>query len=58
MFDPRSYAARATYEQPTELAAGVRAVFVNGVAAVENGALTGAARGRGLAHVPRAGSCR
>jgi N-acyl-D-amino-acid deacylase len=58
VFDPRTYAARATYEQPTELAAGVRAVFVNGVAAVENGALTGAAQGRGLAHVPRAGSCR
>jgi N-acyl-D-aspartate/D-glutamate deacylase len=57
VFDPRTYAARATYEQPTELAAGVRAVFVNGVAAVENGALTGAAPGRGLAHVPRAGSC-
>lgn len=58
VFDPRTYAARATYEQPTELAAGVRAVFVNGVAAVENGALTNAAPGRGLAHVPRAGSCR
>ncbi|MGQ0660502.1 N-acyl-D-amino-acid deacylase family protein [Sphingosinicella sp.] len=58
VFDPRSYAARATYERPTELAAGVRAVFVNGIAAVENGALTGAASGRGLAHVPRAGSCR
>lgn len=58
VFDPRTYAARATYEQPTELAAGVRAVFVNGVAAVDNGALTGAAPGRGLAHVPTAGSCR
>jgi len=58
VFDPRIYAARATYEQPTELATGVRAVFVNGVAAVENGALTGAAPGRGLAHLPRAGSCR
>jgi N-acyl-D-amino-acid deacylase len=57
VFDPRTYAARATYERPTELAAGVRTVFVNGVAAVENGALTGAAAGRGLAHVPRAGSC-
>lgn len=57
VFDPRAYAARATYEQPTELAAGVRAVFVNGVAAVANGALTGAAAGRGLAHRPRAGSC-
>ena len=58
VFDPRLYAARATYERPTELAAGVRAVFVNGVAAVENGAMTGAAPGRGLAHVPRPGSCR
>lgn len=57
IFDPRRYAARATYEQPTLLAAGVRSVFVNGIAAVENGALTGAAPGRGLAHVPRAGSC-
>ena len=58
VFDPRTFAARATYEEPTELAAGVWAVFVNGVAAVENGALTGAASGRGLAHTPRAGSCR
>ena len=57
VFDPRSYAARATYEQPTLLAAGVRSVFVNGVAAVENGAVTGAAAGRGLAHAPPAGSC-
>ena len=57
MFDPRRYAARATYEQPTLLAAGVRTVLVNGVAAVENGALTGAAAGRGLAHRPPPGTC-
>ena len=35
----------------------VRAVVVNGVLAVENGALTGAAAGRGLAKTPTAGSC-
>jgi N-acyl-D-aspartate/D-glutamate deacylase len=58
VFDPETYAARSTYEEPTLLAAGVRTVLVNGVAAVENGALTGAAAGRGLAHTPTAGSCR
>jgi N-acyl-D-amino-acid deacylase len=57
VFDPRSYAARATYERPTELAAGVRAVFVNGAAAVDNGALTEAAAGRGLARAPSPASC-
>jgi N-acyl-D-amino-acid deacylase len=57
VFDPGAYAARATYEAPTLLAAGVRTVLVNGVPAVEDGALTGAAAGRGLAHVPPAGTC-
>jgi N-acyl-D-amino-acid deacylase len=57
VFDPRSYAARATYEEPTLLAAGVRTVLVNGVPAVLNGALTGAAAGRSLAHTAPAGSC-
>ena len=57
VFDPRRYAAPATYEEPAVLATGARAVFVNGVAAVENGVLTGAAAGRGLAHVPPAGTC-
>lgn len=57
MFDPATFAERSTYEQPTALAVGVRAVVVNGVLAVENGALTGAAAGRGLAKAPTAGSC-
>ena len=52
VFDPRTYSERATYEQPAELAVGVRSVFVNGVAAVENGRLTRAAAGRGLPHIP------
>jgi N-acyl-D-aspartate/D-glutamate deacylase len=57
IFDPRTYAARATYEQPTLTAAGVRMVLVNGVLAVEDGALTGAAAGRALAHRPEPGTC-
>jgi N-acyl-D-aspartate/D-glutamate deacylase len=57
VFDPRTFAARATYEEPTRLAASVRAVLVNGAVAVENGALTGVAAGRAIAHVPPAGSC-
>jgi N-acyl-D-amino-acid deacylase len=57
VFDPKSYAPKATYEAPTELAVGVRSVVVNGVLAVDNGALTGNAAGRALPHKPRAGSC-
>jgi N-acyl-D-amino-acid deacylase len=58
VFDPERYAARSTYEEPALLAAGVRTVLVNGVVAVDDGAPTGAAAGRGLAHTPPAGSCR
>ncbi len=58
VFDPKSYASRATYTAPTELAAGVRTVVVNGVVAVDGGAMTGKAGGRALAHVPTAGTCR
>ena len=57
VFDPRTYAARATYERPTELAQGVRAVVVNGVLAVDGGALTGKAAGRALPHRPTPGTC-
>jgi N-acyl-D-aspartate/D-glutamate deacylase len=58
VFDPRLYAERATYQEPTRLAAGVRTVLVNGVVAVEAGRLTGAAAGRALAKTPPAGTCR
>lgn len=58
VFDPKTYAARATYEAPTLLAQGVRTVVVNGVVALDKGALTGKAAGRALAHVPTAGMCR
>jgi N-acyl-D-aspartate/D-glutamate deacylase len=57
VFDPRRYAARATYEQPTLLARGVRTVLVNGAVAVDRGALTGGAAGRGLPHRPPPGTC-
>ena len=58
VFDPQSYAARATYEQPELTAVGVRAVVVNGRLAVEGGKLTRAAAGRALAKAPPAGMCQ
>lgn len=58
VFNPKRFAARATYEQPTLLAEGVQTVLVNGVLAVDNGALTGAAAGRALAQTPAPGTCR
>lgn len=57
VFDPKRYAERATYAQPTLPSVGVRTVVVNGVLAVDNGMLTGAAAGRALAHVPPRGTC-
>ena len=57
VFDPARFAARADYAAPTLLAAGVEAVFVNGALAVERGALTGRAAGRGLPRTPPAGTC-
>ena len=57
VFDPRSYAERATYEQPTLTAQGVRSVLVNGVLAVDKGQLTGRAAGRALKHRPTPGTC-
>lgn len=57
IFDPKSYAARATYEQPTLEAQGVRSVVVNDVLAVDKGVLTGRAAGRALPHKPAPGTC-
>ncbi|RTE67884.1 hypothetical protein BHE90_017741, partial [Fusarium euwallaceae] len=56
VLDPRRYAPRATYQQPTELAVGVQTVLVNGVLAVDGGKLTGRAAGRALPHRPPAGT--
>jgi N-acyl-D-amino-acid deacylase len=46
VFDPATVADRATYEKPHQLSAGIREVFVNGVAVVRNGEHTGAKPGK------------
>jgi N-acyl-D-aspartate/D-glutamate deacylase len=48
VFDPRTIREEATYVEPTRPSSGIRWVFVNGVAAVRDGALTHALAGRGL----------
>ena len=57
VFDPKTFAARATYEQPTLLSEGVRTLVVNGVVAVDQGQPTGKAAGRAIAKAPKPGSC-
>lgn len=52
VFDPRTVIDRATYEDPAVLSEGIRHVFVNGVAAVRDGKVTGARSGRVLARGP------
>ncbi len=47
-FDPKTIDARSTYSSPRLLATGVRYLTVNGVLAVDNGALTTALAGRAL----------
>ncbi len=46
VFDPAAVADKATFEEPHQLAVGMRHVFVNGVAVVKDGAHTGATPGR------------
>jgi N-acyl-D-amino-acid deacylase len=46
IFDPETIRQNSTYENPNQLSTGVRTVFVNGVATVENGRHTGAKPGR------------
>jgi N-acyl-D-amino-acid deacylase len=48
IFDPRTVADRATYDNPHQYATGVKHVFVNGVRVIENGEHTGAKPGRAL----------
>lgn len=48
VFDPRTIREEATYVEPEKLSVGMRWVFVNGQAAVADGAPTGALAGRGL----------
>ena len=48
VFDPAAFTDRATYEEPTRLAEGMKYVFVNGVLAIDDGAYTGARSGKVL----------
>ena len=48
VFDEKTVADRATYEQPELLSVGMKFVIVNGRVAVENGAYTGVLAGRAL----------
>ena len=48
VFDPQAIQDRSTWEDPAAYASGVRYVFVNGVAALENGEVTGKLAGRFL----------
>jgi N-acyl-D-amino-acid deacylase len=48
VFDPAAIHATATFEEPNRLATGMRHVLTNGVAAIENGRLTGERAGRAL----------
>lgn len=48
VFDPETIREEATYTAPTRLATGMRFVFVNGRAAVRQGAITGVLAGRAL----------
>ncbi|WP_293782034.1 amidohydrolase family protein [Sphingosinicella sp.] len=57
-FDPATFAPRANFAQPELFAKGIRTVIVNGKVAVEDGAPTGVAAGRGLPRTPKAGACQ
>lgn len=48
VFDPQTIADRATFENPHQLAVGVRDVFVNGVQVLKDGEHTGAKPGKAL----------
>ncbi len=48
VFDSAAVAERSTYQAPDRLAEGMRYVFVNGVAAIDAGSLTGRLGGRGV----------
>jgi len=48
VFDPSTVADRATFAEPNQLAVGMQWVFVNGVAVIADGAMTGARPGHVL----------
>jgi N-acyl-D-amino-acid deacylase len=58
VLDPVRYAPKADYLHPRRLSEGVEELWVNGVATIRAGKLTGQAAGRVLLHVPPAGCGR
>ena len=63
VFDPETVQDHATYENPDQLATGVRDVFVNGVQVMKDGVHTGAKPGRvvhgpGWTGWPGGGACK
>jgi N-acyl-D-aspartate/D-glutamate deacylase len=48
VFDPNTIIDNSTFENPSQVATGVRYVFVNGVAVVDGGQTTNALPGRAL----------
>ena len=46
VFDPKTIGDNATFDKPAQYAAGVRDVYVNGVAVLAGGEPTGATPGR------------
>jgi N-acyl-D-aspartate/D-glutamate deacylase len=48
VFDEKTIADRATYEQPELLATGMKYVIVNGKLAIDDGKYSGALAGRAL----------
>jgi N-acyl-D-amino-acid deacylase len=58
VFDPDRYVPKADYVHPAVLSEGVQELFINGVAAVDDGKPTGATAGRPLPHTPTAGTCK
>jgi len=58
VFDPNRYVPKADYVHPAVLSEGVQELFVNGVAAVDNGKMTGSLSGRVLRHTPPPGTCK
>jgi N-acyl-D-aspartate/D-glutamate deacylase len=57
VLDPATYRDRATFDRPHQYATGVRFVFVNGKAAIEDGKATGTLAGKALRHeTPRSGT--
>ncbi|EOD64455.1 N-acyl-D-amino-acid deacylase [Amycolatopsis vancoresmycina DSM 44592] len=54
LFDPEAVTDTATFDDPRQAAAGITHVFVNGVAALDDGTPTGALAGHSLRNPRRA----